>query len=82
MSEDTPRYLTDALAAATKGETIAQEQEAAELFTVDVSDIAAKQKFYREQLIEYGLPMNVANDSVVEMAAAYWTQWFRQQGNV
>lgn len=79
MSEDQPRYLTDAFAAATKGDLIAQEQEAAELFTVDVADIAAKQRYYRDTLIEYGLPHAVANDSTVEMAAAYWTQWFRKE---
>ena len=80
MSEDQPRYLTDAFAAATKGDLIAQEQEDAEFFTVEGAGIASKPRYYRDTLIEYGLPHAVANDSTVEMAAAYWTQWFRKEG--
>lgn len=67
------------LAAAEQQARQQRAQEEAERELDEFRDLAASQAVYFNMLINAGLPAQVAQQSVMEMAAGYWDHRFRMQ---
>ncbi len=75
MTDDLSQF--ERIAAAADQEAEAQEE--AEEHLAEIHDLVANQKLYFAALVDSGMGVEVARESVIEMASGYWSARFADQ---